>query len=115
MKKNRLQDLINEGKEHFIAKFYVMSTILDDDDHASEYHLFIKGDKKNRWCPKEKDYSNLQYLILSKKEIIFFRSVCETGYNTVVQNEDGKIFTHKEIGFNKEGIVPLNNQITIFE
>ena len=115
MKKNRIQDLINQGTEHFIAKFYVMSTIINDDDHASEYHLFIRGDKKNRWCPKEKDYSSLQYFVLKKREIQFFRSVCEESYDTVIQNEDGKIFTHKDIGFNKEGIVPLNNQITIFE
>lgn len=115
MKKNRILDLINSRTEHFIIKFYVMSTILNDDDHGSEYHLFIRGDKKNRWCPQEKDYSNLQYFVLKKKEIQFFRGMCEKNYNTVVFNEDGKVFTHKEIGFNKEGIQPLNNQITIFE
>ena len=114
MKKNRIADVIKNKREHFIAKFYILSDI-EDNDHGSEYHLFFKANGKSRWEPSEKNYSNLQYIVLTNKEIRYFRTIYEEQYKTVVLNENGRIYTHKEIGFDKSGIVPLNNQITIFE
>jgi hypothetical protein len=115
VKNNRLEDIINEGKEHFIAKFFVMTSILNSDDHAVEYQAFYKSQGKGRWNPQCLEYSNLQYIVLKQFEVFYFRDIFDEQYETIVFNDHGKIYTHKEIGFNKEGIRPLKNQVTLFE
>jgi hypothetical protein len=103
MAKNRLVKVLKDKTPHFIAKFYILSS-MESEDHGTEYHLYFKGAGKGRWTPSSKEYTNLQYLHLNEEEILHFRAICADKYKTEIVNEHGRIFVHKELGFSKEGI-----------
>jgi hypothetical protein len=99
---NKLNQVVNNSTQHFIILSYI-TTIFDYDRKKGEYHLYWYN--KNKGVdPDDTHYKNLSYKRMNNKEIRFFHSTMNQ-YNLDIDSEDGKIWSHKEIGFNKDKVI----------
>jgi hypothetical protein len=98
---NKLNQVINDNTQHFIILSYV-TTVFEYNRKKSEYHLYWYN--KNKGIdPDDINYKNLSYKKMNNKEIRFFQSIVNQ-YNLDLDYEDGKIWSHKQIGFNKDKV-----------
>lgn len=82
-------------------KCYITAAF-DFERKKSEYHLFWYNE--NRGVDEESMmYKNLSSKRMGKKEISYFKSI-ENLYSKNMDGDDGAIWEHKEIGFNKDSV-----------
>ena len=99
--KNKLQDVLNNKTEHFILKSYVM-TVFEHDRKEPEYHLYWYNKNAGN-NPEHPEYIMISHKKMGKKELRFFRSIIDQ-YKRCNECEDGVVWEHKELGFNKKRV-----------
>jgi len=105
---NKLKQVIGNRTEHFIMKCYITAAF-DFDRKKSEYYIYWFN-RNAGVDPDFMKYKNMSNKKMSRTEVSFFKSI-ESSYNKVDYGEDGIIWEHKDIGFNKSLVVV--SQITI--
>jgi hypothetical protein len=109
-KPNKLEEVIINNTQHFVARSY-FSPIFESEHTRSEYHLY--------WYNRNKkiDDDLMRYRCLSskkmnKKEVRTFFEKRDL-YFVDLSNKYGDIYVNKKIGFYK-GLVKFTRQLNLF-
>lgn len=99
---NKLKQIIDNKTFHFIAKSFVFPSF-EYNRKKSEYHLYWYNAKKGIYNDLHR-YQCLSHKLLNKKEMRLFLD-SQNVYNKEVDSDDGIIWVHKEIGFDKNKVI----------
>ena len=99
---NKLKQIIDNKTYHFITKSYVFPSF-EYTRRKSEYHLYWYNAKKGIYNDLHR-YQCLSHKLLNKKEMRLFLD-SQNVYNKEIDSEDGIIWVHKEIGFDKRKVL----------
>lgn len=99
---NKLQQIIDNKTYHFITKSYVFPAF-EYNRKKSEYHLYWYNAKKGIYNDLHR-YQFLSHKLLNKKEMRLFLDMQEK-YTKEINSEDGILWVHKEIGFDKNKVI----------
>ena len=106
---NKLKQVISNNTQHFIAKSYI-TTIFEYERKVAEYHLYWINKNKGVFEDMPR-YQCMSFKLMNRKEIAFFQSILNE-YNVEIENQHGKIWENKKLGFNKT-LVRIN-QLSLF-
>jgi len=99
---NKLKQIIDNKTFHFIAKSFVFPAF-EYNRKKSEYHLYWYNAKKGIYNDLHR-YQCLSHKLLNKKEMRLFLDN-QNVYNKEIDSDDGIIWVHKEIGFDKRKVL----------
>lgn len=99
---NKLKQIIDNKTFHFIAKSFIFPAF-EYNRKKSEYHLYWYNAKKGIYNDLHR-YQCLSHKLLNKKEMRLFLDN-QNVYNKEVDSDDGIIWVHKEIGFDKRKVL----------
>jgi hypothetical protein len=105
---NKLKQVIENGTPHFVLKCYI-SASFEFHRKKSEYYLYWFN--KNAGVDVDTmRYKNMSNKKMGKGEVRFFLSISNL-YELNDFGDDGCVWHHKEIGFNKDQV--LISQLSI--
>ena len=99
---NKLKQIIDNKTFHFIAKSFIFPAF-EYNRKKSEYHLYWYNAKKGIYNDLHR-YQCLSHKLLNKKEMKLFLDNQDI-YNKEIDSNDGIIWVHKEIGFDKRKVL----------
>jgi len=107
---NKLKQIIDNKTYHFITKSYIYPAF-EYNRKKSEYHLYWYNAKKGVYNDLHR-YQCLSHKVLNKKEMMLFLDNLSV-YNKEIDSEDGVIWSHKEIGFDKNKVLINQYKLSI--
>ncbi len=96
---NKLRDIVKNKTQHFVIRSY-MTAAFEYERRKEEIHLYWYN-KNSSFDLELGKYQNMSFKKMNKKELKLFESIIDQ-YIKTVDYEDGCVWEHKEIGFNKE-------------
>lgn len=100
---NKIKQVIENGTQHFVLKCYITASF-EFHRKKSEYYLYWFN-KNAGIDPEIMIYKNISCKKIGKSELRYFL-INSDHYNKIDFGDDGCIWEHKEIGFNK-GLVKI--------
>lgn len=99
---NKVKQVIENGTQHFVLKCFITPSF-EYNRKKSEYYLYWFN--KNAGIDTESmRYKNMSSKKIGRSEIKYFLSIIES-YQLNDFGEDGCIWHHKQIGFDKSQVV----------
>jgi len=95
---NKLKQVLKNNTQHFVIKSYITPSF-EYDRKKEEYHLYWYN-KNSGLDPEFFKYKNMSNKKMNRSEIKFFNSLKDS-YLEVLKDNNGSIWEHKELGFNK--------------
>lgn len=96
---NKLRDVLKDKTQHFVIRSY-MTASFEYDRRKEEMHLYWYN-RNSCFDLELGKYQNMSFKKMNKKELKLFSSIIDQ-YIKTIDDEDGCVWEHKEIGFNKE-------------
>lgn len=98
---NKLKQVLKNSTQHFIIKSF-LTAAFEYDKKIVEYHLYWINLNKGIY-EEFPLYKLLCFKKMNAKEIKFFKQTEDT-YELRISSEDGKVWDHKELKFDKEQV-----------
>ena len=96
---NKLQQILDNGTQHFIIKSYVYPAF-EHHRKKAEYHLYWVNMNKLVFEDMPR-YKHMSFKMLNKKEMKLFISIMDE-YHTPINNNQGIVWENKKLGLDKD-------------
>lgn len=96
---NKLRDVIKNETQHFVIKSYITAAF-ETERKKTEFHLYWYN-RNSSYEIEFGSYHSMSFKKMNKKELALFHSIMHN-YSIEIDGQDGTVWHHREIGFNKE-------------